>query len=194
MSKVDDLIAYATTEIGKPYVYGDEGPDTFDCSGLMQFVFSKFGVQLPRTAAQQQAATVKVTNPQPGDLVFFNNPATHVGLYIGAGKMISAPHAGATVHITNVGSPTNYGRVTNLGVGSTVTAVLDPVFNPLDAGAGALADALGSVWNKILPDIKGTVVTGLLALLGVGLVGAGLWRATGGAARSKVTQAAGGAP
>jgi hypothetical protein len=184
VSKVDDLIAYATTEIGKPYVYGDEGPDTFDCSGLMQWVYSHVGVQLPRTARDQQAATAKVSNPSPGDLVFFGSPATHVGLYIGAGRMISAPHPGASVHITNVGTPTNYGRVTSLGVGSTVSAVGDTVTTGLGDIGG---DALAAAWQKIAPDVRGFALTGIFALLGVGLVTAGLWRAAGGSeARERV--------
>jgi cell wall-associated NlpC family hydrolase len=86
MSKVADLIALATTQLGKPYVYGDEGPNTFDCSGLMQYVFGLVGIRLPRTAAQQQKSVTRVASPVPGDLVFYGAPAHHVALYIGGGR------------------------------------------------------------------------------------------------------------
>ncbi|HWB38560.1 MAG TPA: C40 family peptidase [Rugosimonospora sp.] len=176
MSKVDDVLAWAQAEIGKPYVYGDEGPDTFDCSGLMQYVFGEVGILLPRTAHEQQKATTPVSNPQPGDLVFYGDPATHVGLYIGSGQMISAPHPGATVHITGVGNPTGYGRVTNLGAASLVSATVDTVGNPL------------SSWTT--DNVKGMLLYAVFGLLGAALLWAGAWRATTGS-RSQAKTALG---
>ena len=73
MSTVDNLLTIARTELGKPYVYGDEGPNTFDCSGLMEYVFAQVGIHLPRVAADQQKATSRVSSPLPGDLVFFGD-------------------------------------------------------------------------------------------------------------------------
>lgn len=167
MTKVDQLIGVAGTEIGKPYVYGDEGPNTFDCSGLIQYVFSQVGISLPRTAAQQQDSTSRVTNPLPGDLVFYGSPAYHVGLYIGGGKMISAPHSGATVHITDVGNPTNYGRVTGLG-----TAAAPVIGTVADVTTGAASTVAG--W---LGPARYIVIEAVFVALGVGLIGFGLWRA-----------------
>jgi len=86
MTIVDDIIALATAEIGSPYVYGDEGPDTFDCSGLVQYVYGLKGYKLPRTAAQQQKYVKPVTNPLPGDLVYWGDPAYHTAIYIGGGE------------------------------------------------------------------------------------------------------------
>jgi cell wall-associated NlpC family hydrolase len=154
MAKADDALNYAMTELGKPYVFGDEGPNTFDCSGLVQYVMAHVGIKLPRVAADQQAATARVTTPVPGDLVFFGMPAHHVGIYIGGGKMIDAPHTGANVRIENVGTPTNYGRVS--GLGSASAAVIAP-----------------SQW---LAGGRQIVLEGLAALAGAGLVGFGIYR------------------
>lgn len=167
MSKVDDVIAAATAEIGKPYNFGDEGPNAFDCSGLMQWIFASVGIKLPRTAREQQAALPEVAGePLPGDLVFWGRPATHVGLYIGGGKMIAAPHAGARVRIQDVyGTPAGYGRVTGLGT------ALAPV---TDA-----AGALGGTMRDWLDNIRANVVVLAFAVAGLGLVGWGLWRVSG---------------
>src|SRR5258705_13083073 len=127
MSKLDELIGAASHELGSPYVYGNEGPSTFDCSGLMQFVFGEVGIKLPRTARQQQAATSPVPGtPRPGDLVFYGSPAHHVGLYIGGGKMIAASSSADRVRVQAVyGTPSGYGRVK--GVGAAADAVTSPV-------------------------------------------------------------------
>ena len=165
MSKVDDVITWAQTELGKPYVYGDEGPNTFDCSGLMQFIFGKVGASLPRTAADQQAYATPVSSPQPGDLVFWGHPAYHVALYIGGGKIIAAPHSGARVEVENVwGQPAGYGRVP--GVGSALT----PVVGALTAVTGPIGDTVDNLLGKgryIALEAVG-VVAGL-ALIGFGL-------------------------
>jgi len=91
-----DVVDLAARMIGRPYVWGAEGPKSFDCSGLVQYVFNEFGVDLPRRAVQQS----KVGNPtgqrlRRGDLVFFASDAqrslvTHVGLYEGNGVMVNA--------------------------------------------------------------------------------------------------------
>ena len=101
-------IQFAYTQLGKPYVWGAEGDNFYDCSGLMQRAYKEAGVQLPRTSREQWYAGARVLDPgdlQPGDLVFgaknLSDPSTiyHVGMYIGAGNMIVAPYSGAVVRI-----------------------------------------------------------------------------------------------
>lgn len=120
-------IAVAYSEIGKPYKYGDEGPNTFDCSGLIQFIYKGAGVTLPRTAKEQQKATTRISRAElrPGDLVFWGNPAHHVALYIGGGRIIQAPQTGELVdNVPLWGTPTNFGRVRGSGAqGGTDTTV-----------------------------------------------------------------------
>jgi hypothetical protein len=92
----DDAVALAASLIGRPYVWGAEGPRSFDCSGLTQYVFGRFGVELPRRAIQQsREGDPAGTRLRRGDLVFFANDArrslvTHVGIYEGGGMMIEA--------------------------------------------------------------------------------------------------------
>lgn len=171
MSKVDDVIAVASTELGKPYTYGAEGPNTFDCSGLMQYIFAQVGITLPRTAAQQQNATTAVATPLPGDLVFWGKPAYHVALYIGNNKIIAAPHTGSVVQIENVwGQPSGYGRVKGLG------AAIAPVL----AVTTAAVSTVGSVTSTAtswLGSARYIVLEAVAVGLGVALVGFGLWRA-----------------
>ncbi|HWC36532.1 MAG TPA: transglycosylase SLT domain-containing protein [Mycobacteriales bacterium] len=95
----------ALSQLGVPYQWGGESPGhDFDCSGLVQWAYGKAGISLPRVAADQAQAGVEVSaaNAQPGDLVFFGSPVHHVGIYLGAGKMIDAPHTGADVRIESV--------------------------------------------------------------------------------------------
>lgn len=135
MSKATDVIAWAQLELGKPYQYGAEGPTDFDCSGLVQYVYAEEGIALPRTAHEQQAATKPVAVPAPGDLVFYGQPAHHVGIYIGNGRMIDAPDVGLSVRTEPVGSPTGYGRVAGGGAGTS--ALLDKL-------AGGVTDVTGA--------------------------------------------------
>jgi peptidoglycan DL-endopeptidase CwlO len=98
-------VSWAYKEIGKPYVWGAAGPNSFDCSGLAQFVWAKAGVYLEHFTGDQwhEGTHVSQSQLQPGDLVFFayntSDPATihHVGIYIGGGEMIDAPFTGAFV-------------------------------------------------------------------------------------------------
>jgi cell wall-associated NlpC family hydrolase len=94
----------AYRQLGKPYQYGGSGPDSFDCSGLTSWVWRAAGVALPRTAQSQYDSGRKVaqSDVQPGDLVYFGGSTGsigHVGVYIGNGNMISAPHTGDVVKI-----------------------------------------------------------------------------------------------
>ncbi|MBW8736243.1 MAG: C40 family peptidase [Streptomyces turgidiscabies] len=98
-TKADKALAFARAQVGKPYVWGAAGPDSYDCSGLTQAAWRAAGVTLPRTTYDQVNAgtTVALSDIQPGDLVFFYDDISHVGLYIGNGMMIHAPKPGAYV-------------------------------------------------------------------------------------------------
>ncbi|WP_404814437.1 C40 family peptidase [Clostridium algoriphilum] len=112
----NSVLAYASNFLGIPYVWGGTSPLGFDCSGFTQYVFSHFGVNLPRVSEDQQnvGTLVSRVNLQPGDLVFFGRPAHHVGIYVGNGKMINAPHTGAVIRIQTLNSDFTYGRRVNL--------------------------------------------------------------------------------
>jgi cell wall-associated NlpC family hydrolase len=99
-------IEAAFANLGKPYVYGAEGPDAFDCSGLIQRVYRQAGVELPRTSSEQATAgrIVPVSAIEPGDLVLYYQGRNHIGLYIGDGKIIHAPHPGSQVRISPLNS------------------------------------------------------------------------------------------
>jgi len=98
-TKAAKALAFARAQIGKPYVWGATGPDSYDCSGLTQAAWKAAGVDLPRVTYDQVDAgtTVSLADAQPGDLVFFYDDISHVGLYIGNGMMIHAPKPGAYV-------------------------------------------------------------------------------------------------
>ena len=101
------VLAVARAQIGKPYHWGSNGPNSFDCSGFTQFVWKAAGVSLPHNSGAQYGATKHVSqkDAKPGDLVFSRG---HVGLYIGGGQMIHAPHTGARVRIEAI-HPRTYG-------------------------------------------------------------------------------------
>ncbi|MFD8226584.1 NlpC/P60 family protein [Streptomyces massasporeus] len=98
-TKADKALAFARAQIGKPYVWGAVGPGSYDCSGLTQAAWKAAGVTLPRTTYDQVNAgtTVPLSQARPGDLVFFYDDVTHVGIYIGNGMMIHAPKPGTYV-------------------------------------------------------------------------------------------------
>ncbi|MDI6617480.1 MAG: NlpC/P60 family protein [Clostridiales bacterium] len=98
------IVEYAAGFLGTPYVRGGSTPAGFDCSGFTKYVFSHFGVNLNRRAADQasQGSAVSSDNLQPGDLVFFGNPAYHVGIYVGNGLFIHSPQTGDVVKIASL--------------------------------------------------------------------------------------------
>ncbi len=98
-TKAEKALAFARAQLGKPYVWGATGPDSYDCSGLTQAAWKAAGVTLPRTTYDQVGAgtTVPLADARPGDLIFFYDDISHVGVYIGNGMMIHAPKPGAYV-------------------------------------------------------------------------------------------------
>ncbi len=92
--------------LGKPYRYGAEGPNSFDCSGLTSWAFEQAGITLPRSSSQQARVGSPVPRDQlrPGDLIFFYKPVSHVGIYIGDNKMINAPQTGDVVKYSDISS------------------------------------------------------------------------------------------
>jgi cell wall-associated NlpC family hydrolase len=89
--------------LGVPYVYGGASPSGFDCSGLVMYVYAQLGISLPHYTVAQWNATVPVSSSQmqPGDLVFFDGLG-HVGIYIGNGQFVDAPHTGSVVRIDSI--------------------------------------------------------------------------------------------
>jgi cell wall-associated NlpC family hydrolase len=99
------VVAEAVRQLGKPYVWGGAGPDSFDCSGLTMWAWRAAGVRLSHSAEYQFSETrrVDVADLRPGDLLFFGAPIHHVGIYVGDDTMIEAPHTGAVVRYRPVG-------------------------------------------------------------------------------------------
>jgi peptidoglycan DL-endopeptidase CwlO len=97
------VVGVAMAQLGKPYVWGAAGPDVFDCSGLVVYAYSQVGVSLPHSSYALWNAGVYVSQDQlePGDLVFFDGLG-HVGIYIGGGQFIHAPHTGDVVKISSL--------------------------------------------------------------------------------------------
>ena len=94
----------ALAQLGKPYVWGGAGPSSYDCSGLTQFAYRAAGKPLPHSSKMQSSmgAPVSTANLQPGDLLFFYSPVSHVGMYIGNGQMVHSPTRGSVVHVINL--------------------------------------------------------------------------------------------
>jgi peptidoglycan DL-endopeptidase CwlO len=97
-------IALALSKVGSPYVWGASGPTGFDCSGLTSFAYRAAGISLPHSSRAQSGIGMRVSRSdlQPGDLVFFYSPISHVGLYIGNGMMVHARTFGQPVAVTSV--------------------------------------------------------------------------------------------
>jgi cell wall-associated NlpC family hydrolase len=94
----------ALAQRGKPYVWAAAGPNSFDCSGLVEYAYGAAGVGLPHSSSMQSqmGRSVSRSQLQPGDLVFFYSPVSHVGIYIGNGQMVHAPTTGDVVKIASI--------------------------------------------------------------------------------------------
>ena len=96
----------AMAQIGDPYVWGAAGPNAFDCSGLTRYAYAAAGISLPHSSSMQSRMGVPVSRSQlqPGDLLFFYSPVSHVGMYIGNGQMVHASTSGVPVKTAAIGS------------------------------------------------------------------------------------------
>lgn len=112
--KVAKILAFAYAQLNKPYRFGGAGSRVFDCSGLVMRAAAAAGISLAHSAAAQQRSghRVSLSQLQPGDLVFWGNPAYHVGIYVGGGKILDAPHTGTVVQIQSLwGRPSSATRL-----------------------------------------------------------------------------------
>jgi cell wall-associated NlpC family hydrolase len=112
-TKAEKVLAFARAQIGKPYVWGATGPASYDCSGLTQAAWKAAGVDIPRTTWDQVKTGTRVATAdlRPGDLVFFYDDISHVGIYKGDGMMIHAPKPGANVREESIYYMPIYGSV-----------------------------------------------------------------------------------
>lgn len=142
-----DIVNQASKEIGDPYVFGTEGPNTFDCSGLVQYVFKKFGIKTPRVARDQAhfGQAVSRSKLQAGDLIFFDwngGGADHVGIYAGNGEMIHAPNSRSKVKRVKL---TNYYWANASAYRRFPGVTGGPATSESGGIAGAIAGAVGSL-------------------------------------------------
>jgi peptidoglycan DL-endopeptidase LytE len=119
-SKVDSLVSESKKYIDSPYVWGGTSPSGFDCSGFLNFVYAKVGVSLPRTVATIWRETLTVSNPNVGDIVFFEtytSGPSHAGIYLGNNKFI---HAGSSTGVTISDLNSSYWKNRYLGAKSAL--------------------------------------------------------------------------
>ena len=105
-------IDFALAQLGEPYVYGGAGPNSWDCSGLLMKAWAAAGVSIPRVVGPQMAAakSIPMSELQPGDLVAYAS-MSHIGMYLGNGKVVHAPRPGRNVEITGLSGFSKAGRV-----------------------------------------------------------------------------------
>ena len=106
-------VSYAMAQVGDSYVYGASGPDSFDCSGLTMMAWAQAGVSLPHSSGAQMGSGTPVSQSelQPGDLVFYYSPVSHVGMYIGNGMIVHAANPSTGVQVTGVNTMPYSGAV-----------------------------------------------------------------------------------
>lgn len=175
MTTAAEVIATARSKLGARYVFGDEGPDTFDCSGLMQWAFGQHGIRLPRVAADQAkyGQTVAWEAKQPGDLIFTtwdgSPDVDHVALYLGDNQYLHAPRTGDVVKVSTISSGyrqhvTNVQRVPALGGGTSSGGNSQPGIPPI------LGGAIGATGSGIVDSVAGladaarTIATGAVSV------------------------------
>jgi cell wall-associated NlpC family hydrolase len=106
-------VRFAMAQVGKAYVYGAAGPNAYDCSGLTMMAWRQAGVSLPHSSSAQMGSGQRVAESdlQPGDLVFYYSPVSHVGMYIGNGQIVNAENPSAGVKVTGLHSMPYVGAV-----------------------------------------------------------------------------------
>lgn len=189
MTDATGAIRFALDQLGKDYVWGAEGPNTYDCSGLMVRAYQKgVGITLPRTTQAMLADTklmsVNKGQLQPGDLVF---PSTeHVQMYLGNGRVVEAPRTGLKIRVSTLGNVYAARRVTTPAPGSYGTG---------QSPVGGVDQISGSQVRSVTSQAVGTGLTGAASgivgavmkwslylgetLLGFALIGAGLFLIAG---------------
>ncbi|KOX33725.1 glycoside hydrolase [Streptomyces sp. NRRL F-6491] len=132
-----EALRFAVGQIGKPYEWGAEGPDAYDCSGLTQRAWAAAGREIPRTSQEQWATLPRVplSELRPGDLVLYFPGATHVAVYLGEGLVVQAPRPGAKVKVSPVAANPLLGAV-RPDPGGTALASYTPPDLPEGARAG----------------------------------------------------------
>jgi peptidoglycan DL-endopeptidase CwlO len=106
-------VAFAKAQVGEPYQFGGAGPNSWDCSGLTMVAWAQAGVSLPHSSSAQYGATrhVSASELQPGDLIFYYSPVSHVAIFVGGGMQVAATHTGDFVRLQPLHSGiTGYGR------------------------------------------------------------------------------------
>lgn len=162
MSVADSAVAFVRAQIGKPYVFGSTGPDSFDCSGLCYAAYKAAGHPISRVTYTQinDGWEVHEQDLRPGDLVFPS--IEHVGMYVGGGHMIAAPHTGDIVHEYNsISAFGGFWRarriVDDAGSGVTNTGSGGNVLTGIQVQPVSILDDIGSAFGSI-----GNFVTELL--------------------------------
>jgi murein DD-endopeptidase len=115
-----EILVRAIALLGTPYRYGGNGPEAFDCSGLVRYVHNEIGIEVPRTALEQYRAAESVAMEQiePGDLLFFRtqgDAVSHVAIYAGSGRFVHAPQTGRAIELREIGD--SYYRARLVGAG-----------------------------------------------------------------------------
>ncbi|MEU5219431.1 NlpC/P60 family protein [Streptomyces sp. NPDC020807] len=132
-----DALRFAVEQIGKPYVWGAEGPESYDCSGLTQRAWAAAGREIPRTSQEQWASLPRVplAELRPGDLVVYFEGATHVALYLGEGLVVQAPRPGGKVKVSPIAANPLIGAV-RPDPGATALGTYAPPELPAEAREG----------------------------------------------------------
>jgi cell wall-associated NlpC family hydrolase len=161
-----DVVADAKKYLGVPYVWGGESMSGIDCSGLVQATYKDLGIDLPRVAADQSKVGTPVSSlaqAQPGDLLFYGDPAHHVAIYLGNNQLIESPEPGKTVHvIDSYRTPTSIRRILPTTAAAPVTASSGLSASQLTAAG--LNPAVASYANQFAAaEAKYHLPTGLLA-------------------------------
>jgi hypothetical protein len=178
----DRIVSYAREQLGDPYVWGAEGPNGFDCSGLVYAAYKAAGLNVSRTTAAnlgKQGTAVPLSQARPGDVAYFDNPGTtdHVAIVSGNGRMIEAPTFGTPVREVPLRTPTSIRRMP--GVEGAASAASS---SPAGASASGSAETdgggglLGGVfdvfdgWQNSLQNIALKITAGaaVVALVVVG--------------------------